>query len=74
MITFKEFNEKYNGNRAGYVRLHEGKPVTGQKLTPLTFTEIVKIANTEPDMEIGWLLPEGYIVIDIDDRTGQHLI
>lgn len=74
MITFKEFNEKYNGNRAGYVRLHEGKPVTGQKLTPLTFTEIVKIANTEPDMEIGWLLPEGYIVIDIDDRTTSDIV
>ena len=74
MITFKEFNEKYNGDRPGYVRLFEGKPVTGQKLTPLTFTEIVKIANTEPDMEIGWLLPKGYIIIDIDDRVTSDIV
>jgi hypothetical protein len=53
MITFKEFNEKYNGDRAGYVHLQFGKPISGQKLTPLTFAEISKIANTEPDMEIG---------------------
>lgn len=74
MITFKKFNELYNKDRAGYVRLFEGKPVTGQKLTPLTFTEIVKIANTEPDMEIGWLIPEGYIVIDIDDRVTSDIV
>lgn len=68
MIKFKEFNDLYNGSRAGYVHLHQGKPVSGQKLTPLTFEEIVKVANVTPDMEIGWLLPKGFIVIDIDDR------
>ena len=64
MITFKEFNEKYNGDRAGYVHLQFGKPISGQKLTPLTFAEISKIANTEPDMEIGWLVPKGFLIID----------
>ena len=74
MITFKEFNAKYNGDRAGYVHLHHGKPISGQKLTPLTFSEIGKIANTEPDMEIGWLVPKGFLIIDIDDRTTADIV
>ena len=74
MITFKKFNELYNGNRAGYVQLHEKAPVKGQKLTPLTFEEISKIANTVPDMEIGWLVPKGYLIIDIDDRTTADIV
>lgn len=74
MITFKEFNEKYNGDRAGYVHLQFGKPISGQKLTPLTFEEISKIANTEPDMEIGWLVPKGFLIIDIDDRVTADIV
>lgn len=74
MITFKKFNELYNGNRAGYVQLHEKAPVKGQKLTPLTFEEISKIANKVPDMEIGWLVPKGYLIIDIDDRTTADIV
>lgn len=74
MITFKDFNERYNGTRAGYVHLHQGKPVSGQKLTPLTFEEITKIANTTPDMEIGWLVPKGFLIIDIDDRVTADIV
>ena len=74
MITFKEFNEKYNGDRAGYVHLQFGKPISGQKLTPLTFAEISKIANTEPNMEIGWLVPKGFLIIDIDDRVTADIV
>ena len=69
MITFKKFNELYNGDRAGYVQLYHGAPVQGQKLTPLTFQQITAIANAIPDMEIGWLVPKGFLIIDIDDRT-----
>ena len=68
MITFRKFNELYNGTRPGYVQLFHGKPLTGQRLTALTFEQISAIANTTPDMEIGWLIPEGYIVIDIDNE------
>ena len=74
MITFKKFNDTYNGDRAGYVHLQYGKPISGQKLTPLTFEEISKIANSEPDMEIGWLVPKGYLIIDIDDRTTSDIV
>ena len=74
MITFKKFNELYNGDRPGYVHLNHGAPLSGQKLTPLTFEEISKIANTEPDMEIGWLIPKGYLIIDIDDRTTSDIV
>lgn len=74
MITFKEFNQKYNGTRAGYVHLQHGKPISGQKLTPLTYEEISKIANSEPDMEIGWLVPKGFLIIDIDDRVTADIV
>ena len=74
MITLKKFNDLYNGDRAGYVHLFEGKPVSGQKLTPLTFDEIKIIANKTPDMEIGWLIPKGYLIIDIDDRTTSDIV
>lgn len=74
MIKFKQFNDLYNGTRAGYVHLHQGKPVSGQKLTPLTFDEIVKVANVNPDMEIGWLVPKGFLIIDIDDRITADIV
>lgn len=74
MIKFKDFNKIYNGTRPGYVHLQHGKPIGGQRLTPLTFEEITKIANTEPDMEIGWLVPEGYLIIDIDDRVTSDIV
>lgn len=74
MITFKKFNDLYNGDRAGYVHLYHGKPVSGQKLTPLTYDEIKIIASKTPDMEIGWLIPQGYLVIDIDDRVTADIV
>ena len=74
MITFKKFNDLYNGDRAGYVHLFEGKPISGQKLTPLTYDEIKGIASRTPDMEIGWLIPQGFLVIDIDDRITADIV
>ena len=49
MITFKKFNDTYNGDRAGYVHLQYGKPISGQKLTPLTFEEEFLIKRTSKD-------------------------
>lgn len=74
MITFKKFNDLYNGSRAGYVQLFEGHPSSAGPLTPVSYDDIVKIASTVPDMEIGWIIPEGYIVIDIDDRTTSEIV
>lgn len=71
MITFRKFNELYNGVRKGYVVLRDGKLT--DNTTPLSFTEILEVANTDPNLEIGWILPENFIVINIDDASDYVL-
>lgn len=74
MIKFKTFNDTYNGNRDGYVLLYEGTPKVKGPLTHMSYDDICLVANSDPLMEIGWLIPKGYIIIDIDDRTTADII
>lgn len=72
-LTFNEFNNTVNkDNEPCYVELKNKVPIHPKELKPLTYEEIVKESETNPQLEIGWLVRHGYIVIDIDDnKTGE---
>ena len=74
MLTFTEFEKLYNKGAKSYVQLSGGAPKSKGTLTPLSYEEIVSLANTDPYMEIGWLIPEGWIIIDIDDMTTAKIV
>lgn len=74
MLKFSEFESLYNRGESRYVQLCQGKPKMAGKLTALDYKGITALANVDPEMEIGWLIPEGYIVIDIDDRVTADIV
>lgn len=74
MLKFSQFEKLYNQGRKGYVQLCMGKPKMKGNLTAMDYKAITALANTDPEMEIGWLIPEGYIIIDIDDRTTADIV
>ena len=62
-MKFPEFNKEVNpNNSACYIANINGIPTT-----PKTFAEISALANTEPNMTVGWLIPKGYVVIEVDN-------
>ena len=64
-MKFPEFNKEVNpNNEACYIAT-----INGIVSEPKTFAEISKLANTEPDLMISWLIPKGYAVIEIDNTT-----
>ncbi len=74
MLKFKDFEDRYNKGEKRYVQLSMGKPKMKGNLTAMDFNAITALANADPEMEIGWLIPEGFIVIDIDDRTTADIV
>ena len=74
MLKFSDFEKQFNKGEKRYILLSMGKPKMKGELTAMDFKSITTLANTEPDMEIGWLIPEGFIVIDIDDRTTADIV
>jgi putative DNA primase/helicase len=74
MLTFKEFESLYNKGEKRYVQLSMGKPKMKGALTAMDYPAICALANSDPEMEIGWLIPEGFIIIDIDDRTTADIV
>lgn len=51
-----------------------GKPKMKGNLTAMDYKAITALANSDPEMEIGWLIPEGYIIVDIDDRATADIV
>ena len=74
MLKFKDFEQLYNKGQKRYVQLFNKKPKQSGPITPLSFEEITSLANQDPMMEIGWLLPKGFLVLDIDDTTTADII
>lgn len=74
MLKFNQFEKLYNKGEKRYVQLFMGKPKMKGELTAVDFNTIAALANSDPEMEIGWLIPEGYIIIDIDDRTTADIV
>ena len=73
-LTFKQFEERYNKGAKAYVQLSNGAPKNKGPLVAHTYDEIVTLANTDPYMEIGWIIPEGWIIIDIDDMVTAKIV
>lgn len=74
MLKFKDFEQLYNKGQKRYVQLFNKKPKQSGPITPLSFEEITSLANQDPMMEIGWLLPKGFLVLDIDDTTTADIV
>ena len=74
MLKFNDFEKLYNKGEKRYVQLSMGKPKMKGSLTAMDFHAICALANSDPEMEIGWIIPEGFIVIDIDDRTTADIV
>ena len=74
MLKFSDFEKQFNKGEKRYILLSMGKPKMKGELTAMDFKSITTLANTEPEMEIGWLIPEGFIIIDIDDRTTADIV
>ena len=74
MLKFSQFEKLYNKGEKRYVQLNMGKPKMKGSLTAMDYTAITALANVDPEMEIGWMIPEGYIIIDIDDRVTADIV
>ena len=74
MLKFSEFEKLYNKGERRYVQLYLGKPKMKGPLTAVDYKTITALANSDPEMEIGWMIPEGYIVIDIDDQATADIV
>ena len=61
-MKFPEFNRIVNPNdEKCYVAFtNKGSPKA------LSFDEITKISKTDPTLEIGWIMPKGFFVIETD--------
>lgn len=69
------FNEIFNeDDKACYIELKNKVPIHKKPLKPKKFNEIIEISKTNPELEIGWLIKEGIIVIDIDNKTTGEII
>ena len=74
-LTFKQFNDLFNEkDKACYLELKNKIPIHSESLHPITYAEILEQSNTNKNLEIGWLISQGIIVIDIDDETTAKII
>ena len=74
MIKFSEFEKEYNKGAKSYIQLSGGAPKQKGALNPMSYEDISVLANSDPYMEIGWLVPEGWTIIDIDDMTTAKIV
>jgi putative DNA primase/helicase len=73
MLKIKDFNELLNpDNKALYIPLHNKKP--NKVIVPHSFDEIVQLAMTDPELEIGAYIPQGFIVINIDNKIESQKV
>lgn len=74
-LTFKEFNAIVNEEDSEcYVELKNKIPIQSKPLKSLKFNDILDKAKTNSELEIGWLVKQGYIVLDIDDKTTGDIV
>jgi hypothetical protein len=67
MLKIKDFNEIVNqDNKSIYLPLHNKKP--DKKIVNQSFNEIVQLAKTDPELEIGMFIPKGFVVVNIDNK------
>ena len=75
ILSFKKFNELYNpDNKLVYVPLNNKVPKFKGPLTPVSFEDISQQAKFDPYLEIGWVVPEGTLVLDIDRSEHADLM
>jgi len=73
MLKIKEFNELLNPtNQSIYLPLHNKKP--DKTIVPLSFDEIVQLAKTDEQLEIGAFIPAGFVVVNIDNKTEANKV
>lgn len=72
-LTFNEFNTLVNvEDTECYVELKNKIPIHSKPLKIVKYEDILTSAKENKDLEIGWIIKEGYIVIDIDnEKTGE---
>ena len=64
-MKFPEFNRVVNPNdEKCYVAFTSSGPAK-----PMTFSQISALAKTEPTLEIGWIMPKGFYVIETDNLS-----
>lgn len=74
-LTFTKFNDLLNEEGSEvYIELKNKIPTSKGNLSPLSFDEIKQKAKIDPELEIGWLVKEGILVIDIDDRSTADIV
>jgi putative DNA primase/helicase len=68
VIKFKDFNTLYNRlDEPIYTVLRNSEPV-GSRIMLKSYNEILKLAALEPSMELGWLLPKEYMLIELTNK------
>jgi len=74
-MTFPEFNTIVNpsGQERCYVALRRGVPVGG-RLSSLSYPDIIKLIRETNDLEIGWIISEGYVVIQTPEKYLENVI
>ncbi len=73
MLKIKEFNALINpDNKSIYLPLHNKKP--DKKIVNTSFEDIVQLAKTDTELEIGMFIPKGYIVVNINNKDEGNKI
>lgn len=74
-LTFVEFNDIVNKDDIEcYIELKDKIPIRPKPFKPLAFNEIQELAKKNSELEIGWVISPGYIVIDIDDKVTADIV
>lgn len=74
-LTFREFNDLLNKEDSEcYLELKNKIPIHSKPLRCLKFSEILAESNKNEELEIGWIIKPGYIVIDIDDKVTGEIV
>jgi len=73
-MKFKDFNDAVNKDNLNcYVGLHNGQPIDS-KLTAVGFSTIFQQAVSDDALEIGWIIPKGFAVIETETKALLPLI
>lgn len=65
-VHIKKYDAKFWENREYDSRLDNKAPLTQWRTSPLSYEQAVKLV--EKGQRIGWIVPEGYAVVDVDNE------
>lgn len=65
-VQIRKYDEELWQNKEYDSRLENKAPMTQWRTSPLTYEQAVKYA--ERGFRIGWIVPEGYCVVDVDNE------